>query len=75
MLYGDATLEDAQQLQGFYVGPRREMITPWSTNAGSLGLTVSGAMVRVALVGYTNVGKSTLMNLISKRSPPVLSLR
>ena len=32
-LYGDATLEDAQQLQGFYVGPRREMITPWSTNA------------------------------------------
>jgi GTPase len=23
-------------------------------------------MVRVALVGYTNVGKSTLMNLISK---------
>ena len=30
-LYGDATLEDAQQLQGFYVGPRREMITPWST--------------------------------------------
>ena len=32
-LYGDATLEDAQQLQGFFVGPRREMITPWSTNA------------------------------------------
>jgi GTP-binding protein HflX len=25
-----------------------------------------GALVRVALVGYTNVGKSTLMNLISK---------
>ncbi len=25
-----------------------------------------GAMIRVALVGYTNVGKSTLMNLISK---------
>ena len=25
-----------------------------------------GSMVRVALVGYTNVGKSTLMNLISK---------
>lgn len=23
-------------------------------------------MIRVALVGYTNVGKSTLMNLLSK---------
>ena len=29
-------------------------------------LSNRGAMVRVALVGYTNVGKSTLMNLISK---------
>ncbi|MBM3416552.1 MAG: GTPase HflX [Bacteroidetes bacterium] len=26
-----------------------------------------GAYIRVALVGYTNVGKSTLMNLLSKR--------
>ena len=25
-----------------------------------------GSLVRVALVGYTNVGKSTLMNLITK---------
>ncbi len=32
-LYGDATLMPQQTLQGFYVGPRREMITPWSTNA------------------------------------------
>ena len=32
-LYGDATLVDAQKLDGFFVGPRREMITPWSTNA------------------------------------------
>ncbi|WP_314650049.1 hypothetical protein, partial [Prevotella multiformis] len=33
-LYGDAVyLQDAQALPGFYVGPRREMITPWSTNA------------------------------------------
>ena len=32
-LYGDATLMDAQTLDGFYVGPRREMVTPWSTNA------------------------------------------
>lgn len=32
-LYGDATLMAEQALQDFYVGPRREMITPWSTNA------------------------------------------
>src|SRR5207247_6532216 len=27
-----------------------------------------GEFIRVALVGYTNVGKSTLMNLLSKRN-------
>lgn len=32
-LYGDADFEDKQTLEGFFVGPRREMITPWSTNA------------------------------------------
>ena len=32
-LYGGATLEKAKTLKGWYVGPRREMITPWSTNA------------------------------------------
>ena len=32
-LYGNATLLDAETLDGFFIGPRREMITPWSTNA------------------------------------------
>ena len=32
-LYGDATLLKDEKLDGYYVGPRREMITPWSTNA------------------------------------------
>ena len=32
-LYGGATLENATALSGCFVGPRREMITPWSTNA------------------------------------------
>ena len=32
-LYGDATLMETRELEGFYVGPRREMVTPWSTNA------------------------------------------
>lgn len=32
-LFGEATLDAAPALEGCYVGPRREMITPWSTNA------------------------------------------
>ena len=32
-LYGEATLLDADKLDGYFVGPRREMVTPWSTNA------------------------------------------
>ena len=32
-LFGNAALENASTLEGWYVGPRREMITPWSTNA------------------------------------------
>ena len=32
-LYGGATALEADTLSGFFIGPRREMITPWSTNA------------------------------------------
>ncbi len=32
-LYGQASLLDETELKGWFVGPRREMITPWSTNA------------------------------------------
>ncbi len=32
-LYGDAELLSEETLSGHYVGPRREMVTPWSTNA------------------------------------------
>jgi phosphoribosylformylglycinamidine synthase len=32
-LYGEAQLLPDTTLEGHYVGPRREMITPWSTNA------------------------------------------
>lgn len=32
-LYGGATLEANDSLEGYFVGPRREMVTPWSTNA------------------------------------------
>ena len=32
-LYGEAKLDKAETLSGYFVGPRREMVTPWSTNA------------------------------------------
>ena len=32
-LYGEATLLKDETLSGHFVGPRREMVTPWSTNA------------------------------------------
>ena len=39
-LYGEAELVESETLDGFFVGPRREMITPWSTMASiNLGLS------------------------------------
>jgi phosphoribosylformylglycinamidine synthase len=32
-LFGEATPESRECLEGYFIGPRREMITPWSTNA------------------------------------------
>lgn len=32
-LFGNASLIQGETLEGFFVGPRKEMITPWSTNA------------------------------------------
>ena len=32
-LYGGATLLEGETLGGQFIGPRREMVTPWSTNA------------------------------------------
>lgn len=42
-LFSEATLVQTETLEGWFVGPRREMITPWSTNAveitQNMGLT------------------------------------
>ena len=32
-LFGGAELCDSEKIDGKFIGPRREMITPWSTNA------------------------------------------
>ncbi len=43
-LFGGAEKIDAPALEGFFVGPRREMITPWSTNAVEItqNMNISG---------------------------------
>ena len=43
-LFGGATLQNNQQLTGFFVGPRAAMITPWSTNAVEItqNMSISG---------------------------------
>ena len=42
-LFSEATPLRSESLKGWFVGPRREMITPWSTNAveitQNMGLT------------------------------------
>jgi len=32
-LFGGAEYIEARSISGFFIGPRREMVTPWSTNA------------------------------------------
>ena len=32
-LFGNAKFIESQELEGYFAGPRREMITPWSTTA------------------------------------------
>ncbi|MFT4072779.1 MAG: phosphoribosylformylglycinamidine synthase [Dysgonamonadaceae bacterium] len=43
-LFGEAKHLDAEKLEGTFVGPRREMITPWSTNAVEItqNMSISG---------------------------------
>jgi phosphoribosylformylglycinamidine synthase len=43
-LLGEATPIDGGTLQGYFVGPRKEMITPWSTNAVEItqNMAISG---------------------------------
>ncbi len=45
-LYGNAEALEAQTIEGYFVGPRREMITPWSTNAVEItqNMNISGIL-------------------------------
>lgn len=64
-LYGDAQLLTDQKLEGFFVGPRREMITPWSTNAveitQNMSLTGISRIEEYFPVEHENVEHDTML--------------
>lgn len=45
-LYGNTKLIDSDTIDGYFVGPRREMVTPWSTNAVEItqNMSLNGIM-------------------------------
>ena len=47
-LYGGATLLEGDTLGGQFIGPRREMVTPWSTNA--VEITQNMAMTGISRI-------------------------
>ena len=43
-LFGNAKLKEGENVEGKFIGPRREMITPWSTTAVEItqNMNISG---------------------------------
>ncbi len=47
-LFGNAGLIDKNELEGWFKGPRKEMITPWSTNAVEITINMGiASLVRI----------------------------
>lgn len=47
-LFSGAVREEGSALDGYYIGPRREMITPWSTNAVEIAQNMGvGGIIRI----------------------------
>ena len=44
-LFGKANRLDTLVLDGFFIGPRKEMVTPWSTNAVEISVNMGIAGV------------------------------
>lgn len=45
-LFGNASLIDKENLEGTFIGPRKEMITPWSTNAVEISQNMGVAGIK-----------------------------
>jgi len=88
-LFGDAEKLDDEVLNGWFVGPRKEMLTPWSTNAveitqnmGIQGIQRIEEYVEVAdqSAGFDPMLKALYHNLdqtiftINKKPEPILEI-
>ena len=67
-LFGEASLIKDNAVKGWFVGPRREMITPWSTNAveitQNVGLTGIARIEEFFAVSGTNVDHDPMLQRI-----------
>ncbi|MEN8765262.1 MAG: phosphoribosylformylglycinamidine synthase [Wenyingzhuangia sp.] len=59
-LFGNATQIDTKTLDGFFIGPRREMISPWSTNAVEITQNMSIAGIE-RIEEFTKVDSEKVM--------------
>jgi len=88
-LFGEATYVEGESLEGFFVGPRREMITPWSTNAveitQNMGLSGIIRIEEFISVPDTNAGYDPMLQrmynglkqeifIIDKKPDPIIPI-
>ncbi len=57
-LFDDASLVDEKDLSGYFIGPRKEMLTPWSTNAVEITQNMGLSNI-VRIEEYTPADKDT----------------
>lgn len=58
-LFGGATLLSSEKIEGPFIGPRKEMITPWSTNAVEIAMNMGmEGILRIEEFRSWNVGQT-----------------
>lgn len=69
-LFGNARLTEEKKLKGIFIGPRKEMITPWSTNAveitQNMGIKAIGRIEQYLLVTGDNPSYDPMLQSLYK---------
>lgn len=67
-LLGNAKKLDEKTLQGYFIGPRKEMITPWSTNAveitQNMGIKGIKRIEEFAIVNHANAAYDPMLQVL-----------